>query len=165
MPKLNWSRASEHSFDPARYQRSDRILAPDEVAKPKSPQRKPAKSPSPAKLRKRAIKEEKKRNKVAARAFAAEQQKRKAEANAERRRVAIERQKVKAKARQAAFEAYMKSPEYEAKLAREQAATAKKRKSHLQVWVEKAIRLRADRSVLNRRWRADLLKRATDKHE
>lgn len=183
MSKLDWSRASERSFDPARYQRRDDFLTPDQPTKPKPKKRKAQKPPTPAQLRKQAahnarmnaIQEEKKRKKVAAKAVESARQSENAAAKAERRALAKQQQKAaaekkrvkeaerkaKAEARRAAFEEYQKTPEYAAKLAREAAKMAAKKKSHLQFWIEEETGLSADRASLREQWRDRLLKRPT----
>lgn len=183
LTKLDWSRASERSLDPARYQRREDFLTPDQPTKSKPKKRKAPKSPSPAQLRKqaahnermKAIQEEKKRKRAAAKALEASRQAENAAAKAERRAHAKQQQKAaaekkrlkeaerkaKAEARRAAFEEYQKTPEYAAKLAREAAKMAAKKKSHLQFWIEQETGLNADRESLREQWRYRLLKRPT----
>jgi len=120
-----------------------------------------------------AIQDEKKKRKLAAKAAETERQKLNAAAEAERaakvkeqRAVAAEKKRIKkaeqaakAEARRAAFAKYQKTPEYAAKVAREEAKMAAKMKSHLQVWIEEKTNLNADRQSLRQRWRDSLLRR------
>ena len=142
MSKLDWSRASERAFDPARYQQRADFLTPDEVKKAKPKKRKPAKPPTPAQLRKQAA------HKARIKAIQDEKERKK---EAER--------KAKAEARRATFEEYMKTPEYAAKQAREAARPTAIKKSHLQVWVEEETGLCSDRESLRSQWREKLLRR------
>lgn len=184
MSKLDWSRASQRSFDPARYQPQNDFLSPDDPVKSKRKKRKPTKPPTPAQIRRqaahtarmKAIQDEKKRKKAAARALELERRKSNPLAKAERRakakaqqRAAAERKRLKeaerkarAEARRAAFEEYKMTPEYAAKQAREAAKMAAKKKSHLQVWIETETGLNSDREGLNGQWRDRLLKRPTN---
>lgn len=177
--KLDWSRASERTPDPARYQRSDDFFTPDQTVKRKK--RKIAKPPSPEQLRKKAIEEarqkvlqEKRRQeKALAKAIERERQQKKAAAKAQRRALAKQQQmsaaerkrlkeverKARAAERRAAFEVYAKTPEYAAKLARESAKMAEKKKTHLQVWVENETDLQSDRASMQQKWRKSLLKK------
>lgn len=122
-----------------------------------------------------ALQDEKKKRKLVAKAAASERQTLNAAANAERavkakeqRAAAAEKklikkaeQAAKAEARRAAFAEYQKTPEYAAKVAREEAKMAAKKKSHLQVWIEEKTGLSADRQSLRQRWRDRLLRRGS----
>lgn len=180
MTKLDWSRASERSLDPARYQRRDDFLTPDQPTEPKPKKRKAAKLSTPLQLRKQtahnarmmAAKEEKKRRKAAAKALGTARQAEIAAAKAVRRALAKQQQKTaaekkrlkevdrkaEAEARRAAFVEYQKTPEYAATLAHEAAKMAAKKKSHLQFWIEQETGLNADRESLRAQWRDKLLK-------
>lgn len=178
MSKLDWSRASEPFFDPARVQRRDDFLPPDQPKHQKVQKRKPAIPLTPEQLRKLAAKtarvierkEEKRRKKVAAKVLELERQKKNAASKAEQKKANAEKKRLKEAerqdrvvARKAAFEAYKKTPEYAAKLAREQAKVEAMKKSHLEVWVEQETGLSADRDSLREQWRNSLLKRPTAK--
>lgn len=182
MTKLDWSRASERTLDPARVQRSNVFLPPDSKPKSKPKKRKVSGPPTPAQIRKqaahaermKAIQDEKKKRKLAAKSAEAERQKLNAAAKTvraaktkEQRAAAAEKMRIKkaeqtamAKTRRAAFAEYQKTPEYAAKVARDEAKMAAKKKSHLQVWIEEKTGLGADRQSLREMWRDRLLGRS-----
>lgn len=174
MSKLNWSRASERSLDPARYQRRNDFCTRDQRTYSEPMKRKAAK---PAQLRKQAehkarmkvIQEEKKRKKLktaqqeAEFALRALGRKQKKAAAVKKRRLENVKRKAKIEALRAAYEEYQKTPEYAAKIARERAKmaakTAAKEKSYLELWIKQKTGLGADREFLNEQWRDLLLKR------
>lgn len=167
MAKLNWSRASERSLDPARYQRQNDFLSPDETvktggAKPNRLTPAQLQARTARKARKKAIKDEKKRVKAAAKVLEIKRQREKAAAKAKQVTKEKEYHRARAEARRVAFEEYQKTPEYAAEQAEEAAKIAAKKKSHLQFWVEKKTSLSINRETLRKRWRDRLLKRRED---
>lgn len=165
MSKLDWSRASERSPDPARYQRQNDFLSPDETVYsggPKPSRRSPAQLQARAarKAQKKALKDKERHAKEAAKALKIKRQGENATAKAKQVAKAKEYHCARAEARRVAFEDYKKTTKYAAEQAKEAARIAAKKKSHLQFWVENEIGLSADRDVLRKRWRDGLLKRS-----
>lgn len=180
---MNWSRVAHRWLDPARVQRGDDFLAPDQppakVAKgnkKKAARKTGAKNPplSAAELeRQRLAKESRERRRAAERARKIEAQKRKAQAKAERQaraavqRAESERRRAEKAARRKAIELerrearkrYMETPEYAAEVARKQAEMEAKKKTHLQAWIEDSTSLGNDRNSLAKGWRERLFRK------
>lgn len=147
MSKLDWSKANRHEPDPARFQRANDFVEPDNIVV--------SVSDLTAEDRKLLRQYDSRGGKVRAKLKPASKRKPKPK---RRKKQPTEEERLRAAEERRIAEAHHQE-RYLAKARRQLAEMAAKKKSHLSAWLEKRGRLPDDRKSLNETWRSKLLGR------